>query len=104
MRTLKGELQRYVYEMRMLRAAFEYLADGNMEAGGILIFLKGNYKRWADMFTWLKKNEMRGKKLVELFQNESPDGGGYHLGATYILSRIKGHKNHIVGIKADELR
>jgi hypothetical protein len=87
----------------ILKKAFDLLADGDTKAASILIFLKGNYKEWQAMFIWLRKNNIRGKKLVELFQNESPDGGGYHMGATYILSRIKGHKHEIVGIKADEL-
>ncbi len=104
MLTLKGELQKYQAEINAVRAAFEWLADGNKEAASALIFIKGNYKQWADIMTWLKVNRIRGQALADLFKNESPDGGGYHMGVTYILSRMKGHKNSIEGIKIDELR
>ena len=104
MLTLKGQLSEYQKQINAVKAAFDWLCDGNTEAAAALIFIKGNYKQWADMMTWLKHNRIRGQALADLFKNESPDGGGYHMGATYILSRMKGHKNHIEGIKIDELR
>lgn len=104
MLTLNGELQKYQKQIAAVRAAFEWLSDGNMEAASALIFIKGNYKQWADIFTWLKVNRLRGQALADLFKNESPDGGGYHMGVTLILSRMKGHKHQIEGIKINELR
>jgi len=86
------------------RKTLEYIFDGDPNAVAPLLFIVENYKRYPDMLNWLVKNGIKGKKFIELFQNESPDGGGYHLGATYILSRVKGHKHGIVGIKADELK
>lgn len=90
-------------EMQGLRKILGYLTDGNSNAFSALLFIKSNYKEWPKMILWLKNNNLTGQKLVEFFENASPDGGGYHMGATHILSRIKGHKNTIVGIKADEL-
>ena len=94
---------RITAELEGLKQVISYLWDGQPEAFNILYFLKSNYKEWPSMVSWLKRNKKKGKDLVELFQNESPDGGGYHMGATYILSRIKGHKHEIVGVKVDEL-
>lgn len=100
MQTLQNEMQK----IQAVRRVFEWLCDGNSDAANILIFIKGNYKQWADIFTWLKINKKRGLGIVELFQNESPDGGGYHMGVTYILSRIKGHKSQVESVKINELR
>jgi len=87
-----------------LRKVFEYVANGNIEAGNILIYIKANYKEWEKMIIWLKRNNIRGQQLVDFFKNESDTtGGGYLLGSTLILSRIKGHKNTLVGVKIDEL-
>lgn len=95
---------RYVTgELAGLRAVISYLYDGNQDAFNILYFIKSNYKAWPEIVRWLKTNKLKGKSLVELFQNESPDGGGYHLGVTHILSRIKGLQHGTVGIKQDEL-
>lgn len=92
-----------VNELQGLRDVIAYLYDGNQGAFNALYFIKSNYKQWPQIFVWLKRNKITGQKVVELFQNESPDGGGYHMGVTYILSRIKGHKKQIEGIKIDEL-
>lgn len=96
-------LQNEIAKIQQVRKAFEYIADGSAEAAGILIYIKGTYKQWAEVMIWLRKNNIRGEKLAQLFQNESPDGGGYLLGMSYILSRMKGHKSHTVGVKANEL-
>lgn len=96
MKTVSGELEG-------LRKIFEWLADGDQEAANALIFMKSQYATWPKMVLWLKTSELRGKRLVEFFQNESPDGGGYHMGIEFLDSRIKGHKHNIAGIKVDEL-
>lgn len=96
MRFVAGELQG-------LRQVISYLWDGNQEAFNILYFIKSNYKEWPKMVKWLKDNNLKGKALAEMFANESPDGGGYHMGATYILSKIKGNKHGLTPIKLDEL-
>lgn len=102
-KALLNQKQYLLNEVAGLHKIVSYLWDGNQEAFNILYFLKANYKEWGAMFKWLVRNKKKGKDLVELFQNESPDGGGYHMGATYILSRIKGHRHDIVTIKIDEL-
>lgn len=85
------------------KKTLDYLYDGEPKTAFPLLWVCNTYKEWPAMLNWLVKNEMRGKKLVEFFGNESPDGGGFHSGATLILSRIKGHKYHLKNIKADEL-
>ncbi len=90
-------------ELQGLREVLSYLWDGEQEAFNALLFIKSNYKQWPDMIKWLKDNRIKGKKLVELMQNESPDGKGYHLGATKIISMMEGLKFRERMIKANEL-
>lgn len=98
------QLKHAVGELAGLRQVISFLYDGNNEAFTALYFIKGNYKEWPEIITWLKNNNKRGQDLVDFFKNESTEsGGGYHLGVTYILSRIKGHKQSIIGIKGDQL-
>lgn len=87
-----------------LKKIIEYLCDGDQEAFNAIYFIKSNYIEWPEMIIWLKRNKIKGKQLADLFKNESPDGGGYHMGATLILSRIRGHKHGLVGIKVDQLK
>lgn len=96
MKYLEGELQG-------LRRVLAYLTDGNMQAFAVLMFIKENYKEWDAMLSWLKNNKLCGQKLVEFFQNESPDGGGYLLGCTKIISRMEGKKYHERNVKIDDL-
>lgn len=90
-------------ELEGLRKVLEYLWDGEQEAFNALLWCKSNYKEWPQMIMYCKRNRIKGKKLVELMQNESPDGGGYHLGWEFIHSRMQGIKSEVVGIKGDEL-
>ena len=90
-------------ELEGLKKVISYLWDGNNEAFAAIYFLKSNYKEWPAMLTWLKRNKLTGQKLVEFFQNESSDGGGYHMGATKILSALKGLKFQTEAIKINEL-
>lgn len=100
MQSIKDQLEQIIAVKRV----FEYVADGNTEAANIMIYIKSNYKQWAEMIFWLKNNNIRGQNLVDFFKNESDEsGGGYFLGCTLILSRIKGHKNTLVGVKINEL-
>ena len=100
----KENQMRYVAgEVQGLRVIISYLWDGNQEAFNILYFLKSNYKEWPKMILWLRQNNLKGKALVDMFKNESPDGGGYHMGATYILSKLKGIKFGTTMVKVDEL-
>ena len=100
----KALQMRYVTgELQGLRHVISYLWDQNNEAFAAILFVKSNYTRWPEMIQWMKNNGLKGQTLVDFFKNESPDGGGYHMGATFILSRLKGHKTGTVGVKADEL-
>lgn len=100
MQTVKNELEKIM----AVKRAFEWLCDGEVEAASILIHIKGTYKDWANIFTWLKMKRIRGAGLVEIFKNESPDGDGYLLGMTWILSRMKGHKFGTNSVKINELQ
>lgn len=90
-------------ELAGLKKVVSYLWDGNQQAFNAIIFIKGNYKEWAAMLQWLKHNNLKGQRLVEFFQNASHDGGGYHMGATHIISRLDGLKHNTRTIKIDEL-
>ena len=90
-------------ELKGLRQVVSYLYDGNQEAFNALIFIKGNYKQWAEMLQWLKRNNLKGQRLVDFFKNQSPDGGGFHMGAIHIISRLDGLKHNERNIKINEL-
>lgn len=76
-------------QITRIKRVFDYVADGNLEAGNILIYIKSTYKQWGQMILWLKANDIRGQKLVDFFKNESDStGGGYLLGCTLIINRI----------------
>jgi|SaaInlStandDraft_2_1057019.scaffolds.fasta_scaffold185974_2 hypothetical protein len=90
-------------ELQGLRKVISFLWDGEQEAFNIVYFLKSNYKEWPDMLNWLKRNNLKGKDLVQMFQNESPDGGGYHMGATYILNKLKGNRFQTDSVKIGDL-
>jgi len=87
-----------------LKKVMDYLYDGEQECFTIMYFIKQNYKQWQDILLWMYKNQLKGKKMIQMFQNESPDGGGYHMGVMHIVSRLDGMKHEIRNIKLDELR
>ena len=97
-------IDKEIEHLKNMRRVFEYISDGEVEAANILIYIKSTYAEWEKMILWIKKNDLRGKKLIDFFKNESDEsGGGYLLGCTLILSRIKGHKNNLVGVKIYDL-
>ena len=100
---MKSNMQKQLEEINGLRKVIEYLWDGNQEAFNALYFIKANYKEWQGIIKWLKDNNLRGQALADMFKNESPDGGGYHLGVTLILSRMKGQKTGTTHIKINDL-
>ena len=87
-----------------LRRVLDYLYDGEPETFRLLENINTNYRRAHRIFLWLVRNEIKGKKLVEFFQNESgeADGLGILSGIVFILSHIDGIKYKT--IKATELR
>lgn len=98
------ELNKELEHLVNMRKIFEYLSDGEVEAANILIYIKSSYHEWEKMILWLKRNNIRGKNLINFFKNESDEsGGGYLLGCTLILSRIKGHKDTLIGVKINDL-
>ena len=92
-------------ELEQIKNAVTYLYDGYTPAITPLSYIFHNFEEWVAMFLWLKTNQITGKKVVEFFQNESPeDGGGYLLGCTTILNHIDGKKNFQDAIKVDRLK
>lgn len=100
---IQNQMAQVTGELEGLRKVITYLWDGDNDAFQAILFIKSNYKQWPQMLMWLKANKLIGKKLVEFFQNESPDGGGYHMGATLIISRLEGMKHQERMIKINEL-
>ena len=83
-------------ELQGLRMVISHLMGEDekyrVPAFNAIYFIKSNYKQWPDMIRWMKANKLVGQKLVEFFQNESPDGGGYHMGAIHIVNRLEARK------------
>jgi len=90
-------------EHAALKKIVSYLWDGEQAAFNFLFYMTKTYKQWPEMLIYLKNNKIRGKKITELMQNESPDGGGYLLGCTWILNRIKGDKMQLGAVLGNEL-
>ena len=87
-----------------LRKVLDFLYDGNLDTHRYLYFINSHFKRAHKMFLWLCRNDLKGKKLVEFFQNQSPDGGGYICGCATIISRMDGKKYSIEYVNAQELK
>lgn len=96
------DLLKHKPQLTNYRLVLSYLYDDDPNAFEALYFIRNNYKKWESIFKWLVKNKKRGRTLVEFFENESPDGQGYHCGVQYILSRLRGTKFDY-SCKADEL-
>ena len=91
-------------QIKNLKIIFDLVSDGNTEAANILIYIKSNYRNFGPMILWLKRNNIRGQRLVDFFKNESDEtGGGYLLGCTLILSRLDGHKDTLKSVKITDL-
>ena len=103
-KALAPETKEKMHRILFRRGNIEYLWAGEQEAFNALYFIIENYKEWEGMVSWMCQNNLTGKKLVQMFQNESPDGGGYHMGAMYILSRMKGSKNELLNVNITDLQ
>lgn len=87
-------------EVNQLRKVLDYLYDDVPETAMALLQCR-NYKQEHDIYLWLYRNNIKGKKLVEFFQNESAaqDGKGYLNAINEILKRITYEKNKRANIK-----
>lgn len=91
-------MNKFQQELMGLRLVFDYLVDGNQEAGLALYYVKSNFKRWPEIIKYLKDNKIRGQALADLFKNESDSTGqGYLMGAQFILGRIEKNKRKLTG-------
>jgi hypothetical protein len=76
-----------------LRHVLDTLYDG--EPGTAMpLFQCRNFKEEHDVFLWLYRNDIKGRKLIEFFQNESSekDGSGYLNAINEIIKRIRAEK------------
>lgn len=86
-----------------LRHVLDTLYDG--EPGTAMpLFQCRNFREEHDIFLWLYRNNIKGKKLVEFFQNESKteDGAGYLNAINEIVRRIRAEK--FAKLKANDLK
>lgn len=81
-------------EVNQLRKVLDYLYDGVPDTAMPLLQCR-NFKQEHEIYFWLYRNGIKGKKLVEFFQNESKteDGKGYLNAINEILKRITAEKN-----------
>lgn len=68
------------------RRLYEVLCDGQLKAAMPMTFIK-QFKDAPEIYFWLRRNKVQGKKLVELFKERG------NLGAVqFIRDRIHGRK------------
>ena len=86
-----------------LRHVLNYLFDGEMETAKPLLQCR-NFPRYEhDIYYWLYRNQIKGKKLVAFFQNESglDSGEGYLNAINTIIQKIE--KDRFKILKASDL-
>jgi len=88
----RGELSKY-----QLKVIFDTLCNGEQEAALPLVYMQ-QFKDCIEMYFWLRRNGVQGKKLVELFKEKG------RLGAiTYIRDRAMGRRYTSERLKGDAL-
>lgn len=87
-------------EVTELRKVLDYLYDGNPATMMPLMQCR-NFKQEHEIYVWLYRNGIKGKKLIEFFENESntQDGKGYLNAINEILKRITIDKNKRANVK-----
>lgn len=90
-------------EVTQLRKILDYLYDGIPETAMPLLQCR-NFKQEHDIYLWLYRNQIKGKKLVEFFSNESNtlDGKGYLNAVNEIIRRIQREKS--LKLKSTDLK
>lgn len=87
-----------------LRRVLDTLYDGEMNTAIWLTQIrafyskKQNITREHQVYMWLVRNELTGKKLIDFFENEE----GFLNGMNTIINRIEGRKISLERIKIDE--
>lgn len=88
-----------------LRKALDYLYDGHYPVFEYLIQIKHYAQhRNNQVLLWLCKNQIKGKKLVEFFQNERDSDMGRSVmnGCIHIFNKIDGTNRQVREISIDE--
>lgn len=96
-------MKRRRLEVSQLRKILDYLYDGEQAVLMPLLQCR-NFKQEHEIYVWLYRNQIRGKKLVAFFQNESNavDGGGYLNAINKIIRSIEYNKTKI--LKSSDLK
>lgn len=90
--------------VHQLRVVLDTLYDGEQATALYLTQIrafymkKKNITREHQVYLWLVRNKLTGKKLIEFFENE----GGFLNGLNKIINRIEARKLSIEKIKIDE--
>jgi len=93
-------MKRRRLEVSQLRKILDNLYDGEQAVLMPLLQCR-NFKQEHEIYVWLYRNGIKGKKLVEFFQNESNalDGTGYLNGINKIIQKIQAEKNKILNVR-----
>jgi hypothetical protein len=86
-----------------LRQAAEYLWAGEVRAVAVLGQLKA-FKRFPEIVRWLVINQIRGKKLIEFFNDaEGTENRGVLMGVKKIYNYIDSDKFNKDSLRAGDL-
>lgn len=90
--------------VHQLRTVLDFLYDGEPATAIWLTQIRAFYAKRSSItrehqvYLWLCRNKLQGKRLVEFFENE----GGFLNGMNFIINRMEGRKTHMNNIKIDE--
>lgn len=81
-------------EKRVVQIMIEKLWGGDLQALIYLRYIFHTFVRYEQIFAWMFQNEIKGKKIIDYFQNEAalPDGRGMIEPVRKILARIDQEK------------
>ena len=98
-------MQEEIFKKRF-RLILDKLYEGEPATAMPLLYIRHNFKDHLRIFDWMLQNGIRGRRLVEFFQNESndDDGGGFIRGISIILSRMEGTKHYHRPATIEDLR
>ena len=84
-----------------LRKVLDRLYDGEMGTSFYLLQCRNFPKYEHQIYLWLDRNGLHGKKLIEFFQNESfsHDGQGALNGINFIVRKITNNKFNVLNEK-----
>ena len=92
-----------ILDERRLRVVLDYLYDGHPGTMKHLLQCR-NFREEHDIYLYFYRNGIKGKKLVEFFQNESGtvDGEGSLNAINEVIKRIRAER--FAKLKANDLK